>query len=1057
MARHAAATSPVASTAAVAEAAPVAAPPAVPASAAVGIASEPPLPAPVLVRKTSRTRQSFLSRGVASDAGVTVSAGVPEGFEEFLKPQKTLVDLYFGGRSLGAVMAEYTPDSIELQRPDEIAERIPNALNRAEIAHRLKGRLERNSELACPPRQLLGCGKLEPEVVGVIFDESRFRVDLFVHPDLLAVQAQNLTRYLPAPQDPAGLTLVQNLGVVASQDSNREGAHTINGNTWVGMGSDHVHAEWFSTAQQDLAIDQLAWRRDLPDHSLAAGLFEARNDDLYFSQSALLAGAGAGRSLKLRTDIASESATRLLLFLDTRSAVEVYRDGRLLTSQFYDPGNQQLDTSGLPYGSYDIEIRVVDAAGKVSTQSRFFIKTTQLAPPGEPQWFLEGGEVMLRSRDSVMPEDTQTLQLRGGWRDRLREDVGYALAGAAVNTHAMTEGTLTWLQPRFSLTGTLMVSTQGDSGWVAIANGRWGDLTGGIGVRDARAAVEPGGTDDYQLLAGTSYTRNLSLNYPVLAGQLSAQVFNNRSAGTDSEIYSLRYTRNLLLGVFPPVFVNAQITNADGDLIASLGIDISGFGENWNWRMSPGMRLEETSMGGQSSAPSLAAAAGWRDGERWSEDVEASVRTTVEDAATTLGLDGRYASDYGRLQASVDDVRGDFGSVRRFTARYEASLVAGHGNVALGGRQMAAGSVLFDLRSAPAEAEFDVYIDGRKYTSVRGGRQIPLMLPAYRSYSISLADRGMSLLQFDTTPRMVTVYPGSVASLDYQVQQVVIGFGRVLLRPAGCVAADCREPLANARLHGIAGLAMTEDDGSFQAEMLTGTARLRAVKSGAECSISLPAPRWVNGILMLGDLECELQVTAMPAPTLAVPDQSETAAAAIEAAPAALAPEAIVAPVPAPEVPVESTATTQPSEVPVTAVSSEPVPQDPIVVPATAAAGNVKAVPARQNGPAKVSTRASSKQPITKRAVTASRKSAPAPAARGGALASEPEARNVEQRRRRERLRRNAAKVEKTRAELVINNGGKAKAPAKKREQKPVSRRERLERNAKKIDRLLKE
>jgi hypothetical protein len=1008
-------------------------------------------------RARSALRSSFLSRGVDADARLTVSAGVPEGFEEFLKPQQTLVDVYVGGRPIGTFMAEFTPDGIAFQRPEEIAERIPNALNRGELAHRLMGRLDRNSELVCLGGQSRDCGRLEPEVIGVIFDEGRFRADLFLHPDQLAVQEQAMSRYLPPPADPDAVTLVQNLTVVAAMDNKTDGTHTLSGNTWVGRGADHVHAQWVSTQEQDLAIDQLAWRRDEPDHSYVAGLFEARNDDLYFAQSALLAGAGAGRSLKLRTDIASESATRVLVFLDSRSAVEIYRDGRLLSSQFYDPGNQVLDTAGLPYGSYDIDIRITDAAGTVRTLNRFFIKTTQLAPPGEPQWFVEGGQVLLRSMDSTLPEDAATLQLRGGWRDRLREDVGYALAGAAVDTHALAEGSLTWLQPRYSMAGSLMLSTQGDSGWATVANGRLGKLSGGLGLRYARAANPPGESDDYQLVPGSSFSRNLSLNYPVWQGQLSAQVFNTRTGGTESDIYTLRFTRNLQLGYFPPIFLNAQVTRSDGDLVASLGVDISGFGEHWNWRLNPGLRHHAPETGAASNALALSASGGWRDGDRFAEDVEAGLRTTVEDTATTVGVDARYGSDYGRLQASMDDISADSGNSRRFNARYEASFVAGGGHHAFGGRQMAAGSVLVDLRSAPENAEFDVYVDSRRYYSVRGGSQVPLMLPAYRSYAISLVDRGVNLLQFDTQPRQVTVYPGTVVALTYDVERVVVAFGRLLQRPADCGdAAGCAPvPLANARLIGISGLAMTEADGSFQAEVLTGTRQMRATRGGVVCQVELPAPRWVNDILMLGDLECVTAAApvASPAPA-AVPVNPEVGTPARDSLPAdALSGKLVAEPEPEPVPATEArpeTVVAPAAEVPAAIIAAPVAPSSDAgteaaagTPPASITSPAVPAAPVRAGvNPEPVAEKADARSAVTKRVAKPRTKVV----------------RQAEQRRRRDRLRRNAAKVEKTRAELVISKTLKPKkAPVKKAEKRPANRRERLKRNADKVEKLLKE
>lgn len=1063
--------------------APAAPPPAIPhaapAPASVAAAVATPAPARAAPAPAAR-RRWFSSDPAAAPASVNLVASAPPGFEDFLKPQQTMVDVYFGGVALGSMLAEYTPDGIEFLRPEELVERIPNALDRGALAQHLRGRLPRNSELACGTGQSADCGRLEPEVIGVIFDENRFRADVFVHPGLLAVQERQRGRYLPSPADPEAVTLVQNLAAIASGNDGAEASHTLTGNTWLARGTDHVHAQWYNTQAQSFAIDQLAWHRDRPGFSYVAGLFEARSDDLYFAQSALLAGGGAGRSLKLRTDIAGDSATRLQVFLDSRSTVEIHRDGRLVSSRFYDPGNQVLDTSALPYGSYDVEIRVVDAGGRVQAFNRFFIKTTQLAPAGEPQWYVEGGEVMRRSPDSLLPEDAGTPQLRGAWRSRLREDLGYSVAGAAVDTHALAEGAMTWLQPRFSLTGGGMLSTQGDNGLTLSASGRWGDLTGSIGLRQANAAHEAWSTSDYQLVPGSSESRSAGLNYPVARGQLSASIMSNRAQGVDSNIYSLRYSRNLIAGLFPPMFLNAQLSRADGDLVAVLGISINGFGQHWSWRLEPGLQHRVPEQGPDTDVTVLAASASWRDGERFAEDLEVIGRASIEEASESLGLGVRYFSGYGRLEAGTDFVSAEDADSRRFNVRYETSVVATSDHVGFGGQQNATGSVLLDLRTAPEDAEFDVYVDNRRLASARGGRQQPLMLGAYNSYDIRLVDRGLTLLNFDGAARTVTIYPGTVASLAYKVERAVIAFGR-LMQAVPCSGADCTpalQPMANARLLGVSGLAMTEEDGRFQAELLTSVRRLTVRRSGSECVVELPEPKWVNGMMVLGDLVCTPTVVVAPVPptpaggavpavplvpaagTAGVAGSISEAGAGQVATPFAAGPVPATATLPA----TEPAAT--PAPVAATAAAAAPPSVEPAataadVAPAPAAA----AVPVRAARPAatprgRKGGRATAPPAARRKAATAEARpgagdaAAPARAKVPGAIRPAVAPKTAKQWERRRRLRESAEKVNKAHAELVMDEilkGGKL--PQKKSLPEALTPRERLKQRAEKARR----
>ncbi|MBD3649139.1 MAG: hypothetical protein HUJ31_17200, partial [Pseudomonadales bacterium] len=125
------------------------------------------------------------------------ASGVPPGFEELLEPQTTEVDVYYGDQYLLSTLATFTPSTITFLEPDEIVSRVPDLLEKDRVRAELATELPTNSELACLKQNQTGCGRIEPETIEVIFDEGRFRADLFVAPDLLAVREAVETRFLP--------------------------------------------------------------------------------------------------------------------------------------------------------------------------------------------------------------------------------------------------------------------------------------------------------------------------------------------------------------------------------------------------------------------------------------------------------------------------------------------------------------------------------------------------------------------------------------------------------------------------------------------------------------------------------------------------------------------------------------------------------------------------------------------------------------------------------------------------------------------------------------------
>src|SRR5678816_1186762 len=56
----------------------------------------------------------------AAKTNTPLKAKPPAGFEDLLRPQKTLVDIYFGDRRVGSVDATYAPGKLTFDDPAEV-------------------------------------------------------------------------------------------------------------------------------------------------------------------------------------------------------------------------------------------------------------------------------------------------------------------------------------------------------------------------------------------------------------------------------------------------------------------------------------------------------------------------------------------------------------------------------------------------------------------------------------------------------------------------------------------------------------------------------------------------------------------------------------------------------------------------------------------------------------------------------------------------------------------------------------------------------------------------
>src|SRR5687768_4889073 len=137
------------------------------------------------------------------------STSAPEGFETLIAERDVMLDLYVGGEKRGEVRAIIAPGTLKFEDPKTVAGLIPDAARPAELVAALTGTLPSNSSLACGRSRGEGCGMLPSDRAGIILDEERFRVDIFVGPDLLIMPDPAAAAYLPPPDDePSLISLV---------------------------------------------------------------------------------------------------------------------------------------------------------------------------------------------------------------------------------------------------------------------------------------------------------------------------------------------------------------------------------------------------------------------------------------------------------------------------------------------------------------------------------------------------------------------------------------------------------------------------------------------------------------------------------------------------------------------------------------------------------------------------------------------------------------------------------------------------------------------------------
>ncbi len=780
---------------------------------------------------------------------ISASDAPPLGFENLAGPQTTQLDVYYGGRLQVTTMARYELDTIEFLNPAEVVMAIPNVADRLMVEEALTGPLQANADRICRYPGQADCGVLEPPIAGVIFDETRFRLDLFVAPFALKAQTVHTSKFLPAPTaDFSSLHMVSMS--LSGGDGFEQNGYNFGATSLIAKRADRLSAR-YDFSDDGFSVTELSWQRDMPGWQYEVGSFRSPGRSIAFLGERDIIGARVGTSLDTRADLDTAEATPIYLFLNQRSRVDIRRDGQLLDSRFYDAGNQQLDTTRLPDGAYDIEVQVHDGSDQDSQQRYFFVRSARLPPLDQPLSFLEIGS-LAQTGDRAVPEPGFNLWLRTGIAKRF-------VANFGVETELVQNAGTTLLQGGVFLFGRgwqleagLLGSSRSDRGYSVRGTVRRGETAVGLDLRRVRAASDADVADVFDPVP-QSYTQgSFTLSLPLLEGRFIARAqLDQRGTDGSNTALGVSYSRSLLRRAGLMVDLNIDATRDPTDSMLRIGIRGYWRRDQTTVSVKPHIaaRLSDNSNSGNSSTKLLLDARATRNNlETDFGEIDSSVFTASDIDTRTIGVGASSESTFGYGNVDLQHTNGLDSDRLSYTANARFSVISDNKKMAWGGQRSDLSAVVLDF-SGDADTNFAVLVDQQPAGLVQSDKRNVIGLRPYRTYEITLVPRGETFVDFDQRVRSVTLYPGNVATLQYEANAVTVVVGQIVDRS--------RLPVANARIDGIAGYAGTDENGWFQIE-IAGAQPLTIRRADQEpCRVELPLLEAERGIAVVNTLVCQ--------------------------------------------------------------------------------------------------------------------------------------------------------------------------------------------------------
>jgi hypothetical protein len=787
-------------------------------------------------------------------AAAKFAMSVPQGFEDLAAERKTVLDVYAGGIKLGEARATIRPGIVRFDDARAVAQLVPDVADLAQLAAALSGSLPSNAGLACSAFQRTDCGVLRPSIAGVILNEDRFRVDIFVNPFLLKSPEPGAPEYLAAPKEEP--TIVSLSGATVSGSSDGDWSYHLQNRSIVSIGALRFRSDAAIGSRFGLSFDNLTAELDRADWRYLAGVFWAPGSELVGRRR--LIGVGASTQLDTRSDKDLLIATPLTIFMQGSGRVEIFIDGRLVTSGIYSAGQKLIDTSQLPNGAYEVLIRVKEDGRPTREERRFFTKGTQMAPLGRPMFSVFAG--FIPTSDSGLSISSNTLFYKGSAAYRLSPGLGIDGTVTGTQHKAIAEAGLTLHTRLAQLRLGALLSTSADAGAVLRAStvGQ-GPLAISFDVRKIKShdgqpllpvsnSVGSFSEDpETNLSHSGSYTQALALiGYRIGRAQLRFTGIYRRN-GSEPANYSVGSSFEMPVVRTPAWQASVQVEarKTERDFASLIGVRVHGWKGSLAFSGSAG--ISHSSGEGRSNK---------RVGESqvgWSRQLEDETQLSAE-AAYGEDQRGSYGRASGFVRSPIGNGRADvlhnFGSggATQFTANLNTGLVAAGSSVRVGGLRMDDSAVVLSLTGTESGQLFDVLVDDVVRGRVESGHSLILFLPAYQQYALRLKPRRAQVSNFETGPQIVTLYPGNVAKIEWTVTPLVILFGRA-------IDANGR-PIANANITGPYGVGLTNGEGYFQIEARVSDQLKLVDRTGASCSMTIAGTRPTKSYIVAGDVNC---------------------------------------------------------------------------------------------------------------------------------------------------------------------------------------------------------
>lgn len=834
---------------------------------------------------------------------LTELSGAPIGFRELAKPQRLMVDVYYGGDLIGTYPAIVTASKIRFIDSKLFLKKIPDLVSSKKIATQLDQFNSSNSELICQEYHASKkCGVLYPKIAGVIYNPERFKGDIYINYHFFKEKKINDLSVIP--NSSVGSSYINLMDFIFSGDNHQapplaptlvlrknQGQYNINSQQVLSYGNNRFNAEISYASQlhnnSTLQINEMNFQREQGHYTYAAGALNTLGSQ--FFPNVTLLGGSFSTTLKTLLEEDEVHDSHLVIFMNSPSQVSVFKDNRIIYSGFLQSGYQKIPTNAFPSGAYQLIVKTVDAQGNTNTRTLYYVKDEALPPARFPQYSISAGRLMetqaFFTNNQVALTNLSALKIHYARRFGAQWGAGFdVIASSDSRLFFAIEPIL--VLGNWHLTAGALVSNKmqyGYSGGIGYFYKKWAfnnqylhishvnkaeqfqPITQlPLAIKAAAIEIEQEQEQSNRLLAfpQTQFNNSLSYQFNATNSLEYLSSFNKNYNLPSTYSYGLAYRHSLQHLGFRQADLVLSVSRSQHDETIALSVALNfdkpnmhtnlqlGYQRQYKLRSIPLTNLSQTGLTTTGKVDWLR-----YDGAQHGYTLSVHGNNTPDN----MNFGGEY--NYHNTQSHGIAYINRNTAINYQNQRYSDLQYGGefHSQLDVTGKQstLSAGEASFDKAgvivevdtSAKQQDKFLLQRENHPGVPINSNKQYFIHLPPYHTYHLQIVNDSYRPYIIKPSEQVVTLYPGNIQFIRWQAHREQIFVGRLLNKK--------NRALKNVTIkRGRQFASETDNLGYFQIDSNSMTKL--SVKTGTGiCYLSLPDfYSKTQAFVFLGDVKC---------------------------------------------------------------------------------------------------------------------------------------------------------------------------------------------------------